>query len=90
MKEEYKGQIEELKDKIRVYEQVFHDIQLFSEVTLTSSKIRGIIDILCAWSRAHRYGEGSVSEKQRNRLISAQFKRLKAADYLHDHEPPTS
>lgn len=90
MKEEYKGQIEELKDKIRVYEQVFHDIQLFSEVTLTSSKIRGIIDILCAWSRAHRCGEGSVSEKQRNRLISAQFKRLKSADYLHDHEPPTS
>jgi hypothetical protein len=83
MKEEYKGQIQELKEKVRVYEQVFHDIQFFSEVVLTSEKVVGIIDILCAWSRAHRSGEGPMTNKARARLIARQFNRLKHAEYIH-------
>lgn len=67
------AEILSLKEKVAVYEHLFHRIQLAYEVTLDSEQVRQYLDLISAWSYAHRKGNGELSEEEQNQLIDYQF-----------------
>ena len=81
MKQKYKGQLEELLEKVEVYEHLFHDLQLYSNVTLDSPPVHHIISVIGDWSYAHRQGNGEFSEKETDRLIRHHFDRMKNREW---------
>ena len=64
------------KAKIRLYEDVFHKIQLLREVTMDSEKLSDLLNLLGDWSYSHRTGNGTLSKRQQNKLINQSLKRL--------------
>lgn len=72
-----KRQIETLQDKIKVYEQVLHDIQCYTEIMPDPLTINKLHAIICAWSKAHRDGIT-------NSAIQKQFLKLKQGEYLNE------
>jgi hypothetical protein len=62
------------KDKIQQYETVLHLIQMYSEVTMNEKKLKKLISNICSWSYSHR--SGSISEKERKKLIKEKFDKL--------------
>lgn len=65
-----------VKDKIAVYEDLLHSIQMHTELTMNNDQIKEIINRICKWSYAHRNGNGELSEKQRQEQIDYEFWRL--------------
>ena len=74
-----KRNVEELKEKIRVHEQVLHDIRTYLEIMPDPLTINNLHAIICAWSKAH----GTQTEESKA-LIQHQFNRLKKAEYLNE------
>lgn len=72
------------KQKVEVYEDLLHSIQLYSEVTMNNDQIREVIRRICAWSYAHRSGNGELTEKEQNEGIDQAFWRLD----LHKRRQP--
>lgn len=66
-----------LKEKVEVYEQLLHDIQLHAEVTMDSVSVRLLIAKICNWSYTHRAGNGENSEAVQNKMINKAFWDLK-------------
>lgn len=64
-------------DKVKVYEQLLHDIQLFAEVTMDGEKVRQLIGNICRWSYAHRAGNGENSEEEQLEQINKAFEKLR-------------
>lgn len=64
------------KDKIAVYEDLLHSIQMHAEVALNNDQVKEIINRICAWSYAHRGGNGELSNKQQQEQIDHAFWRL--------------
>lgn len=65
-----------LRDKVKLYEAVFHRIQLYREVTMDSKRLMKLLDVIGDWSYAHRAGNGELSERQVRRSIKYQAERL--------------
>jgi hypothetical protein len=65
-----------LEEKVAVYEQLLHDIQLNAEVTMNDDQVRKLIGNICRWSYAHRSGNGELSEIEQDLRIAAAFRRL--------------
>lgn len=63
-------------DKIRKYEELLHQIQMCAEVTMDNEKLKRLIKNICAWSYAHRSGDGFLTEKQIKKNIKKQFNKL--------------
>lgn len=61
------------KEKIAVYEDLLHNIQLYAEVTMDEARMKAIIARICSWSYAHRAGNGEFSEEQQNDRIDHAF-----------------
>lgn len=74
--EAYVGELKELREKVEVYEALLHKIQLNAEVTMNHDRMRILIGNICAWSYAHRCGNGEISEDERTCRIKFQFDRL--------------
>jgi len=70
-----------MHNKIQVYERVFHDIQMFANVTLDRPALNHLISIICDWSYAHRQGNGELSDEEQQELIDYQFKKLETGEY---------
>lgn len=65
-----------IKDKLAVYEDLLHAIQLHAEVTMNNDKMKEIINRVCRWSYAHRSGNGENSEKHQQEQIDHAFWQL--------------
>lgn len=66
-----------LEEKVRVYEHVLHQIQMYREVVMSHEKVVELLDIIGAWSYAHRCGNGELTEEEQQAGIDYQFDRLK-------------
>ena len=64
------------KEKIAVYEDLLHLIQLHAAVTMEPDKVQSLINRICAWSYAHRAGNGEKSEDRVIAEIDAAFWKL--------------
>jgi hypothetical protein len=64
------------KQKIRMYEDLLHKIQLCAEVAMDGEKTKKLISNICRWSYAHRCGNGELSDEQQTKLIDNAFNRL--------------
>ena len=67
--------------KSQVYEQLLHDIQMYTCVSLNPEKLQRLIHMVCDWSYAHRAGNGEYTDVQQEQLIAKQFRRLQAREY---------
>ena len=65
-----------LKDKIQKYEEFLHLLQLNAEVSMNPANVKKLIENACAWSYAHRRGNGELSDKQQNKIIEDAFEKL--------------
>lgn len=65
-----------LKEKIKVYEQLLHDIQFHREVTMNHDAVVKLLDKIGAWSYSHRIGNGEHSEKDQQSIINHAFWNL--------------
>jgi ribosome-associated translation inhibitor RaiA len=65
-----------LREKVHVYEQFLHQLQLFAEVVLDNKKTSALISNACRWSYAHRVGNGTLSDEEQHQLIEKAFNNL--------------
>lgn len=66
------------RDKIKTYEGLLHDIQMYAEVVLNGEAVKKLIHNICSWSYAHRAGNGEFSEDEQERMITKAFLNLRA------------
>lgn len=82
MRQQYRGQLEDLLEKVEVYEQLLHDIQLYAEVVMDHETMKKLIGIVCSWSYAHRAGNGELSDAEVSKQVKYQFDKLANRDYV--------
>jgi len=70
--------IGELKTKIEVYENVLHDINMFSSIVMSGDVMDKLISMINSWSYAHRQGNGMIDN---NKLVEEWFMKLQNGDY---------
>jgi hypothetical protein len=66
-----------MKEKIEMYEGLLHDIQMYSQVAINHERLGQLISNINHWSYAHRCGNGENSEKEQNKIIERNFKKLR-------------
>jgi hypothetical protein len=64
-----------LKEKVKMYEQFLHDVQMYS-VCGRGDLIQVLVDNACSWSYAHRVGNGEYSDKEQNKIVTTNFWKL--------------
>lgn len=74
--ERYAGELAELREKVQVYEQLLHKIQMNAEVVMDHEVVGDLITNICRWSYAHRCGNGENSEQEQDAIIRSAFDRL--------------
>lgn len=74
--ERYAGELAELREKVQVYEQLLHRIQMNAEVVMDHEVVGDLITNICRWSYAHRCGNGENSEAEQDAIIRSAFDRL--------------
>jgi nitrogen regulatory protein PII len=65
-----------LKQKVQKYEELLHLIQLNAEVAMNAENVKKLINNVCNWSYAHRFGNGKLSEAEQQRIINISFEKL--------------
>lgn len=65
-----------LKDKVRVYEAILHDLHFHSSVTMRHDMVMECLRRISAWSYAHRAGNGEPSESEQQQMIDNAFWQL--------------
>lgn len=63
-------------EKLETYERIFHRIQLFAQVSMDNKKLGRTIENICAWSVAHRGGNGELTEQEQDLQVAHEFRRL--------------
>jgi hypothetical protein len=56
--------------RVRLYESLLHRIQLHRNVTMDGEKLNRLLDKVSGWSRAHRTGNGELSEQEERENIN--------------------
>ncbi len=74
--ERYAGEIRELREKVNVYEQLLHKIQMNAEVIMDHEVVGDLITNICRWSYSHRCGNGELSEAEQDAIIRRAFDKL--------------
>ena len=64
------------EQKIEIYEELLHRIQLYAEVTLDYEKLNNLIRNICRWSYAHRVGNGYSPIEELDKRIENATKKL--------------
>lgn len=64
-----------LKEKVKMYEQFLHDIQMYS-VCCRGDLIQVLVNNACSWSYSHRVGNGEYSDKKQDNIIATNFWKL--------------
>lgn len=65
------------KQKIEMYEALLHDIQMFANVAMDPEIVGDLISNICAWSYAHRCGNGELTDRQQQAIITRNFWKLR-------------
>jgi len=63
-------------EKVAIYEQFLHLLQLHAEVVMNSEKVRTLINNACRWSYAHRVGNGELTEEEQARIVERALQNL--------------
>ena len=63
------------KEKIAKYEQFLHDINLYV-TTGRPDLVTQLVNNADMWSYAHRFGNGSLSEKEQQEAVNRKFHKL--------------
>jgi len=79
--ERYEGELRILREKVEVYEDVLHSLQMYAAVTLDQAAIAHVLSIACDWSYAHRSGNGELSEDEQANRVRYHFDRLKNGEF---------
>lgn len=66
-----------LKERVQMYEELLHDIQMYREVVLDDKKVKRLLDNIGNWSYAHRRGNGELTEEEQQVLIDDAFQQLR-------------
>lgn len=61
------------KEKILIYENLLHRLQLHLEITMDNDKVSEILKSICDWSRAHR---GEYTEEELEKRINDAFNKF--------------
>lgn len=61
------------KEKIKVYEELMHDIQFHADVTGRLDVVQALVRKMCNWSYAHRAGNGELSTKEQQAQVDKAF-----------------
>ena len=68
--------IEQLEEKVKMYESLLHKIQLHACVTMDDDNVRDLISNICDWSYAHCPSNSNVTETETDQRIRSCFLRL--------------
>ena len=74
--ERYAGELVELREKVGVYEQLLHKVQMNASVIMDHEVVGDLIRNICNWSYAHRRGNGEYSEAEQDAIIRQAFDKL--------------
>jgi len=66
------------KQKIEMYEQLLHDINTFAAIAMNPEMTSKLIGNICAWSYAHRQGNGEFSDREQSKLVYDRFWNLRS------------
>ena len=66
----------ELKNKIEQYEKILHTIQMHREITMNMEKLVKLLELISAWSYAHRFGNGELYEEELQENVDRAFKNI--------------
>jgi DNA-binding transcriptional MerR regulator len=66
---------------IKIYENVFHRLQLYGEVTLNGDKLSKLLKKIYDWSYAHRQGNGELSDEEQQELINSCLRKLEETEH---------
>ena len=66
-----------IKEKVKIYEDFFHQMQMHIEVVPNQTKVNEALGIISSWSYSHRIGNGELTNKMQKKLINSQTKRMK-------------
>jgi hypothetical protein len=66
-----------LRDKVKMYEGLLHDIQMHREVTMDNDKVINLLDNICDWSYAHRVGNGEYTDNEQKEIVASRFAKLR-------------
>ena len=80
--EKYPGELRILRGKVQVYENMLHNINTYSSITMDNPPIMHMIDIINGWSYAHRAGNGELSEQEVQKQIDFWFEKMKNAGWI--------
>jgi hypothetical protein len=80
--ESYPGELQTLREKVEMYEQLLHKIQLNASVLMDHEIVGDLIRNICDWSYAHRIGNGEYTDEEQNAIVRKSFDRL-----LNTREP---
>lgn len=61
------------KEKIKMYEEVLHDLHFASSVVMNHQQVMDILQKISSWSYAHRVGNGEHSEAQQQKIVNKAF-----------------
>ncbi len=64
------------KQKVEMYENLLHRIQMYYAVTMDSSKVKQLLSNISDWSYAHRSGNGMLSDEEQQERIDRAFDKL--------------
>lgn len=62
--------------KVQGYATVLHRLQAFYAVALNPEKVKEQLDLISAWSYAHRAGNGELSHEEQEALIEHAFHKM--------------
>jgi hypothetical protein len=65
-----------LKNKIEQYETIMHTIQMHREITMDREKLVKLLELISAWSYAHRFGNGELYEEELQENVDRAFKNI--------------
>jgi len=65
-----------LKNKIKQYETILHTIQMHRAITMDREKLVKLLELISAWSYAHRFGNGELYEDELQQNIDKAFKNI--------------
>ena len=74
--ERYAGELVALREKVHVYEQLLHKIQMNASVIMDHEVVGDLIKNICDWSYSHRRGNGELSDQEQDDMIRRAFDRL--------------
>jgi len=73
----HESEISQLRNKVKVYEDVLHTIQMNAEVVGDPEKVEKLIKGICNWSYTQRSGNGELSEQEQDERIAQSLNTLK-------------